>query len=98
MKKSDSSLKDQNNPATLAQPPLATKPGKVPSNTWNSAKLRHELEVHQIELEMQNQQLQIHQMELENQNDALRKAQTELDSALQRYTHLYDFGGADSPS
>ena len=91
MKKSDSVLNDQDNQATLAHQPPAIKPGKDPSNTWSSAKLRHELEVHHIELEMQNQQLQIHQIELENQNDALRKAQTELDSALQRYTHLYDF-------
>ena len=87
MKKSDNPLNDQNNQATLAQQPLPREPGC----SWSSAKLHHELEVHQIELEMQNQQLQIHQIELENQNEVLRRTQTELDSALERYTRLYDF-------
>lgn len=40
-------------------------------------RLRHELEVHQIELEMQNEEL--------------CRSQSELQTALQNYTELYDF-------
>jgi PAS domain S-box-containing protein len=40
-------------------------------------RLRHELEVHQIELEMQNEELQ--------------RAQAETEAALGKYTDLYDF-------
>jgi len=37
------------------------------------------------------QELQIHQVELEMQNDQLRQTQAELETALTRYTDLYDF-------
>jgi PAS domain S-box-containing protein len=40
-------------------------------------RLQHELEVHQIELEMQNEELQ--------------QTQAEIESALEKYTTLYDF-------
>ena len=40
-------------------------------------RILHELEVHQIELEMQN--------------DELRQARDEVDTALEKYTDLYDF-------
>jgi diguanylate cyclase (GGDEF)-like protein/PAS domain S-box-containing protein len=36
-------------------------------------------------------ELQVHQIDLENQNEELRKTRSELDSALERYTQLYDF-------
>ena len=45
--------------------------------TADTARLLHELEVHQIELEMQNA--------------ALREARDEVEAALERYTDLYDF-------
>jgi len=41
------------------------------------ARLVHELEVHQVELEMQNEELQ--------------RSRVEVDAALERYTELYDF-------
>jgi PAS domain S-box-containing protein len=41
------------------------------------ARLVHELEVHQIELQMQNEELQ--------------RSRVEVDAALERYTELYDF-------
>jgi diguanylate cyclase (GGDEF)-like protein/PAS domain S-box-containing protein len=37
------------------------------------------------------QELRIHQVELEMQNDQLRQTQAELETALARYTDLYDF-------
>ncbi len=43
----------------------------------DTQRLLHELEVHQVELEMQNAELQ--------------QARTELETALERYTELYDF-------
>ncbi len=49
----------------------------VPSDETESQRLFHELQVHQIELEMQNEEL--------------RQAKEELETALDRYTDLYDF-------
>ncbi len=43
----------------------------------DSLRLYHELQVHQVELEMQNSEL--------------RQARDELDTALAKYTDLYDF-------
>ena len=44
----------------------------------DAPRLRHELEVHQVELE--------------TQNEGLRRVKEELETALERYTELYDFG------
>ncbi|MFH1653665.1 MAG: PAS domain S-box protein [Pseudomonadota bacterium] len=44
---------------------------------WNREELVHELEVHQIELEMQN--------------DELKRAQTEIENSRVEYADLYDF-------
>ena len=49
----------------------------VPSRDEDSRRLVHELRVHQIELEMQNQELQ--------------GARAEAEAGLERYTDLYDF-------
>lgn len=50
---------------------------RVPHNRQVSRQIVHELEVHQIELEMQNA--------------VLRQARDELEIALDKYTDLYDF-------
>jgi PAS domain S-box-containing protein len=50
---------------------------RVPRNRQESRQIVHELEVHQIELEMQNA--------------VLRQARDELEIALDKYTDLYDF-------
>ncbi len=49
----------------------------APRPAQDQTKLLHELQVHQIELEMQNAEL--------------RRAQDEIDAGLARYTDLYDF-------
>src|SRR5512135_1265379 len=49
----------------------------LPRTEADTQRLLHELEVHQIELEMQNAELQ--------------RARVEMETALVRYTELYDF-------
>ncbi len=56
-----------------------TKPA-ADQNAAENARQLHELQVHQIELEMQNAELQ--------------KARNELETALENYTDLYDFAPA----
>ena len=51
--------------------------GEEPRVVAETARLVHELEVHQIELEMQNEEL--------------RRTRVEIEAALERYTELYDF-------
>ncbi len=50
---------------------------EVQSSTAQSQRLLHELQVHQLELEMQN--------------EALRESQAKMEAALERSTDLYDF-------
>ena len=54
----------------------------IPPSEDVTPRLLHELQVHQIELEMQNEEL--------------RQARVEAETALQRYTDLYDFAPAGS--
>ena len=51
--------------------------GARPQTEDETQRLLHELQVHQIELEMQNEEL--------------RRARAELEVALEKYTDLYDF-------
>lgn len=53
---------------------------KQPPGTEDPQKLHHEVRVHQVELEMQNEEL--------------RQARDELEAALVQYTDLYDFAPA----
>src|SRR5580658_6849312 len=48
-----------------------------PVSAVETQRLVHELQVHQIELEMQNEEL--------------RESRTQVEAALERYTDLYDF-------
>jgi len=52
------------------------RPGR-PGDAADARRLLHELQVHQIELEMQNEEL--------------RKARDEMEAALDKYSDLYDF-------
>ena len=60
-----------------AEQRLDNKPVLDTAAEADARKLLHELQVHQIELEMQN--------------EALRQARTDAETALQQYTELYDF-------
>lgn len=53
------------------------RPGEAPLTQPETRRLIHELEVHQIELEMQNEEL--------------RAARVEIDAGLARYMELFDF-------
>ena len=52
--------------------------------------MAHELDVHHIELEMQNDELRRMVAELDMQNFALRRKQSEIDAAQARYFDFYD--------
>ncbi len=52
-------------------------PATAPNSPAQSKRLLHELQVHQIELEMQNEEL--------------RESRAEMEATLERYTDLYDF-------
>lgn len=60
-----------------AEAELMRRPVPVLESVADTQKLLHELQVHQIELEMQN--------------DELCAARAEVEAGLQRYTELYDF-------
>ncbi len=51
--------------------------GSIPQTTADILRLVHELQVHQIELEIQNEELQ--------------RSRAEIEAGLKRYTELYDF-------
>jgi PAS domain S-box-containing protein len=55
---------------------LENKAGEAPGSDEGRARLVHELQVHQVELEMQNREL--------------REAQTRLEASRARYTELFD--------
>ena len=61
----------------LAERQLATKAKTLTGNLIDERRLMHELQVHQIELEMQN--------------EALQEARTAAELALERYAELFDF-------
>jgi signal transduction histidine kinase/PAS domain-containing protein len=79
MKKTDGTLGEPTHLRRRAEERLsATEPDAFPSRTGKEAhRLLHELQVHQIELEMQNAEL--------------RQARDEVETALEKYTDLYDF-------
>ena len=73
--------KPPSDPAALrrvSEERLRARPANAPPQTEGDLRrIQHELEVHQIELEMQNEEL--------------RNAQAEIEAGLERYTDLYDF-------
>jgi PAS domain S-box-containing protein len=74
-----------------AEARLSKKKDKAPPLTKADAlRVVHELQVHQIELEMQNHELQVHQIELEMQNKELIQTRAEVEEAYRQYADLYD--------
>jgi CRP-like cAMP-binding protein len=68
------------NPANVrhrAEARLQQSPHPEPKTAWDNAQLVHELQVHQIELEMSNEEL--------------RHAYEEADNLRERYADIYDF-------
>lgn len=68
------------NPASVrhrAEARLRQSPHPEPKTAWDNAQLVHELQVHQIELEMSNEEL--------------RHAYEEADNLRERYADIYDF-------
>src|SRR5262245_10726024 len=61
----------------LAEARLAAREAQVPSAPVERERLVHELHVHQLELEMQNEEL--------------RRARQEIDALLHKYTELFEF-------
>ena len=62
----------------------------APLSPEEARRALHELRVHQIELEMQNEQLRVHQVELETQNEQLRQTLDQFDASQARYFDFYD--------
>ena len=79
MSKKDPDLTDYQLLRSKAEEKLKKQPGKAGKKVLESdtKKLLHELQVHQIELEMQNEEL--------------RQANETAEEALKKYTMLYDF-------
>ena len=69
--------------------PLHERNDTAPGGT---AKLRGEMA--ELEVRQLAQELQVHQIELETQNEELRRAQLEIQAARDRYAELYDFSPA----
>ena len=72
--------RDRPNPATMrkrAETRLQQTRQSTPALSWDTARLVHELQVHQIELEMHNEEL--------------RRAYDEADQLRERYADIYDF-------
>ena len=53
------------------------RPAHAPRSAHQTQRLLHELQVHQIELEMQNEEL--------------RNSRMQVEAAVSRYTDIYDF-------
>jgi len=79
MKKRESTPADAAELRRRAEHRLKEKSARSEPNSQveESQRLIHELQVHQIELELQNEELQ--------------EARAELEAGLQRYSNLYDF-------
>jgi len=74
--KTNKPFTDADNLRRRANQQLAQQQPTVSDIEMDAKKLLHELRVHQIELEMQNEEL--------------LTAQTEVEASLERYTELYD--------
>jgi PAS domain S-box-containing protein len=72
-------------------PPDDKKPDPAILRTMAEAQLAHHPVTEPLPADALLQELQVHQIELEMQNGALRSVQTELEASRDRYLNLYDF-------
>ena len=72
-------------------PPDEKKPNAAILRTMAEAQLAHHPVTEPLPVEALLHELQVHQVELEMQNEALRTAQGELEASRDRYVDLYDF-------
>ena len=72
-------------------PPDDKKPDPAILRTMAEAQLAHHPVTEPLLAEALLQELQVHQIELEMQNEALRQKQRELEDSRNRYVDLYDF-------
>jgi two-component system sensor histidine kinase/response regulator len=72
-------------------PPDERKPGESATRAMAEAQLAHHPVTEPLPAADLLHELQVHQVELEMQNEALRQKQTELEAARDRYVDLYDF-------
>ncbi len=75
-------------------PPDEKKPSAAILRTMAEAQLAHDPVTEPLPAEALLHELQVHQVELEMQNEALRLAHAELEASRDRYVDLYDFSPA----
>lgn len=63
-------------------------------SSLNAERVVEELHVHQVELELQNEQLRTIERDLVRQNDELRRAEREVELSRARYRDLFDLAPA----
>ena len=79
-------MKNDRNPSAEAAELRRRAEARLRAGTRKGAPARTEAEAQRLVHE-----LQVHQIELEMQNDELRESRAEVEAGLERYTELYDF-------
>ena len=79
-------MKKDRNPSADAAELRRRAEARLRADTTKGAPARTEAEAQRLVHE-----LQVHQIELEMQNDELRESRAEVEAGLERYTELYDF-------
>ncbi len=96
-------IDEEPSPPVTTDPPRQGKKrlrgvSRPPLTVESPQRVDHALELHQMELEMQNielcraqEELEAQQIELELQNEELVRVQDELEVSRNKYSELYDF-------
>ena len=78
-------------PATPEKPDLSDDPAELRRRAEERLRVRKRAETFTDGAQRVVHELEVHQIELEMQNAELHTARNELEAALERYTDLYDF-------